>query len=170
MAIEDAISFDTFNTEGAENGSGVELGDDYNTFRRKTNGIINSGGGRLKIFAQTLIKYESGALTYVNNFNIANVTYKLEGNYYQAFTIRFQEPSESGNLYCFGTAGNTAATISLPGARGPAENSSTDIATVQFYGADSNKVSVTMTSQISGYRFFSSPFNTIGVVIYTSDI
>lgn len=169
MAIADAISFNTFNTEGAENGSGVELGDDYNTFRRKTNGIINSGGGRLKIFAHTLLKYENGVLSYENNFNIANVTYKLEGNYYQAFVLRFQESSDTGNLYCFGTAGNTAQTISLPGARGPAENSSTDVATVQFYAADANKVSVTMTSQIAGYRFFSSYFNTIGVVIYTSD-
>ena len=73
MAIADAIQFETFNTEGASNGSGIELGDDFNTFRKKTNGIINSGGGRLKIFAHTLIKYVNNQLSFENNFNIANV-------------------------------------------------------------------------------------------------
>ena len=168
MAIADAIQFETFNTEGASNGSGIELGDDFNTFRKKTNGIINSGGGRLKIFSHTLIKYVNNQLSFENNFNIANVTYGIVGSH-QAFTLRFTNPSEEGNYYCFGTGGSTNQTISLPTARGPAENSSTDVGTIHFYNADENKVTVSFESEISGYRFFSSLFNTISVVIYTTD-
>ena len=137
MAIFPAYDFDTFKTQGASNGSGVELSDTYEDFQKKTNGIINHiNTNLLSVFAHGLIKWERVAgqikISTANLFNIASVDWTRDGDLgVNTFTLNFETDGLSLNYYPFATYGSVT-TINPDWGTGASEGR-TDSGTPVYY-------------------------------------
>lgn len=138
MPIEPSYAFNTFNTMGASNGSGVEMTDSFEDFRKKTNGIIN----RIENFAVAPVAY--GLVTWTlngntptfsieNSFNVKEIRFDTE----TGIKINFNKPTKDSNFMPYGNLGSRDSTISPSGRGGTAEGrdtrNKTDIGTVVFH-------------------------------------
>lgn len=138
MPVEPSYAFNTFNTMGASNGSGVEMTDSFEDFRKKTNGIIN----RIENFAVAPVAY--GLVTWTltgntptfsieNSFNVKEIHFNTE----TGIKINFNKPTKDSNFMPYGNLSNRGSTIYpyTTGAtsEGNDRRNKTDIGTVVFH-------------------------------------
>lgn len=116
MPVEPSYAFNTFNTMGASNGSGVEMTDSFEDFRKKTNGIIN----RIENFAVAPVAY--GLVTWTlngntptfsieNSFNVKEIRFDTE----TGIKINFNKPTKDSNFMPYGNLSSRDSTISPSG-------------------------------------------------------
>lgn len=118
--ISQALDFNTFNTQGDTNGSGVELSDSFDTFRKKTNGVINKMS-EITPFAYGTITWELDALgnptlslsnsLNVNSISFGNTSYSSISNY---IDVEFSDAADNENY-------SIASSIGVTGSTAPAE-------------------------------------------------
>ena len=116
MPVEPSYAFNTFNTMGASNGSGVEMTDSFEDFRKKTNGIIN----QIEDFAVAPVAYGLVTWTLTGNtptFSIENSFNVKEIGFNDSTGIRidFDEPTKDSNFMPYGNLGSRDSTISPSG-------------------------------------------------------
>lgn len=101
MAVADEIPFDTFNDDGDPNGSGITLGDTFEQWRKKTNGIINRVNESTGPFAYLSFKWEQPTrgnytIDITAKQNIETLTYDSSGE--GAFQCTFTDDANSSNF------------------------------------------------------------------------
>ena len=138
MPVEPSYAFNTFNTMGASNGSGVEMTDSFEDFRKKTNGIIN----QIEDFAVAPVAYglvtwtltgNTPTLSIENSFNVKEIGF----NDSTGVRIDFDEPTKDSNFMPYGNLGSRDSTISPSGwgstSEGRDTRNKTDFGTVVFH-------------------------------------
>lgn len=150
MPIEPSYAFNTFNTDGAPNGSGVEMTDSFEDFRKKTNGIINKIENRPSVpLVHGLLTWgnQSGSFQLVakNTHNVGTVQITQD----QGIQINFLSSLKNTNVIPYGNLGFTQ---SLPNgfetftgyASGTLHNNRkhTDVGTVIFHSVTQNSINI----------------------------
>lgn len=181
MPIEPSYDFDTFNTMGATNGSGVELTDTWEDFRKKTNGIIN----RLEDFgvapiAQGLLSWHIGSggaaditlsnISLRNGFNIRSYSFSTS----TGFTVNFKKPSKDAYLIPHGTLSARDDIISpmsqVGTSAGVDKRNRGDIGTVVFHTPTINSISFLpfVATQDNASRAYAGMYvyKSLGFLIY----
>ena len=138
MPAEPSYAFNTFNTMGASNGSGVEMTDSFEDFRKKTNGIIN----QIEDFAVAPVAYGLVTWEIINNtpsFSIENSFNVEEIGFNDSTGIRiaFEKSTKDSNFLPYGNLGSRDTTILPITAGGTSEKNDrrnqTDFGTVVFH-------------------------------------
>ena len=185
MPIEPSYDFDTFNTMGATNGSGVELTDTWEDFRKKTNGIVNrlTGFGMAPV-AKGLLSWNVNAVYgddritgYVmsvtsikNDFNIKSYSFSTG----KGFTVNFETPAKDAYLIPHGSLSARDDIIDRRSAANTTgykdRRNRGDIGTVVFHTPTKNSISflpfaANASEEVRPYAAMHY-YKTIGFVIY----
>jgi len=183
MPIEPSYDFDTFNTMGATNGSGVELTDTWEDFRKKTNGIVNrlTGFGMAPVAKGLLSwdvvpspiiknKFNMRLTSIKNHFNIKSYSFST-GN---GFTVNFETPAKDAYLIPHGSLSARddiiapRSSVSTSGYND--RRNAGDIGTVVFHTPTKNSISflpfaANASEEVRPYAAMHY-YKTIGFVIY----